>query len=87
MSQTAVSVPSHVRTHPFWKRRHRLTTGFSVGLGTETSIYGNLTNRNERDIPQEASIDLDVAMELRTRQDVDVDDVKLAPDVVPRDEK
>jgi len=87
VSQTAASVAPNTRTHPFWRRRNRLTAGFSVGLGTEPNIYGNLTNRNERDIPHEESVDLDVAMELRTRQDGDIDDMKLAPDVVPRDEK
>ena len=77
-------MPSLIRTHPFGRRRY---PGFSVGLGAKTSIYGDLTNRNERGIPQEESVDLDVAMELRTRQDKDIGDVKLAYDVIPTDEK
>ena len=78
---------SPARTHPFWRRQHQLTTYFSFGLGAETSIYSGMTVRNERDIPQAESVDMDVGMELRTRQDEDQDDVKLDVDVITADGK
>ena len=81
-SKTAFSMLSPTRTHPFWRRPRRLTTGFSFGLGAEASIYGDMTTRNERDIPQTESVDIDVGMELRTRQDEDQDEVKLDVDVI-----
>jgi len=87
VSQTAVSVVSPIRTHPFWRRPRRLTTGFSFGLGAETSIHGDVTTRNERDIPQAESVEMDIGMELRTRQDEDNDEVKFDVDVIKMEEK
>ena len=86
-SKTAFSVLSPTRTHPFWRRPRRLTTGFSFGIGAETSTYSGMTTRNERDIAQAESVDIDVGMELRTRQDEDKDEVKLDVDVITTDGK
>ena len=83
MSKTVLSVLSPARTHPFRRRLHQLTTEFSFGLGAETSIYSSMTVRKERDIPQAESVDMDVGMELRTRQD----EVKLDVDVITMDGK
>jgi hypothetical protein len=82
--QTAVSALSPIRTHPFWRRPHRSTTGFSVGLEAEASTDGDLANRKEG---HAESVDLDVAMELRSRQDGHEYDVNSAADVIPTDEK
>ena len=79
--QTAVPF----RTHPFWRRSRRLTTGFSFAFGDETSIGGDLTTRNERDISQAASADMDIGMMLRTLQEEDKNDVKLDVGVITMD--
>ena len=82
-----VSTLSSIRTHPFWRGENRVTDGFSVGLGAETSIYGGLANHNERGISQAEMVDVEFAMELRTRHDKDLDNVKLAADIIPADKK
>ena len=81
-SQTAVSKLSSSRSHLFWRRPRQFTTGFSLGLGAETSIYGDLATQNERGIPQAKSTDMDIEMELRTRQDEDAGDIQLDADAV-----
>ena len=83
VSQTAVSA---IQTHPLWRRPRRLATGFTFGFGGETSIFGRLTTRHERDIPQTKSVDMDVGMELGTRHDEDKDDVKLGVDTITMEE-
>ncbi len=83
-SQTAVPTLSPIRTHPFWRRPRQLTTSFTFGPGAETSIYGDLATRNEREAE---SFDLDIGMESRIRRDEDKDDIRLDADVVTTYEK
>jgi len=86
-SQTAVSAVSPIRTHPLWRRPRPITTGFSFGLGAETSIHSDVTTQNGRDIPQAESVDMEVGMELKTRHDENNDDVKLEVAAMKMDEK
>jgi len=76
-----------MRTHPFWRRADRVTAGFSIALGADTSIYGGLSNQNEREISQAEIVDVEFGMELQTHHDKDLDKVKLAAGVIPADEK
>ena len=85
-SHTAVStMPSPIRTHPFWRRPRRLTTTFSYEFGTEASTDGDVDTEIERGIPQVESDELDGGMVSRTRQDSDRDAIRL--DVVTMDKK
>jgi hypothetical protein len=63
VNSTAVSRP---RTHPLQKRVKRVTTGFSLGPEVEMKDY---SNGNKRDISAAATVDLELAMEMRNRYD------------------
>jgi hypothetical protein len=85
MAATSISVCG-IATHPFWRRANQGTThlGFSIGPGGETSAY---TDQYERTEPQLASVDLELAIELRTRQDGSELDMKAIDGLTPTVEK
>ena len=45
----------------------RVTTGFSDGWGAETSVHGNFPHRNEGNVPEAATVELELAMVLGTQ--------------------
>ena len=49
----------------------RVTTGFSDGLEAETGVYGGFPNRNEGNVPEAATVDLELATVLQTQRSVD----------------
>ena len=59
---------SPVRTFPYWRPSTRIATGFSDGLGAETDVYGSLPNRNEGNVPEAATVDLELAVVLQIQQ-------------------
>jgi hypothetical protein len=59
-------------THPFLKRVNQVTTGFSVEPEVEMNGY---STESKRDILAAATIDLELAMELRTRSDGSYNDM------------
>jgi hypothetical protein len=66
--QFGTSLISGPRTHTFRTRVNRFTTGLPNRFGGETSTYNGLHSRIERYVPQAGTVDVDVAMELRTRK-------------------
>ena len=82
-----VSTLSPIRTDTFWRRANRAKAGFSVRPGADTSIYSGLANHNERGISQAEMVNVEFAMELQTHYNKDLDNVKLATDIIPADEK
>jgi hypothetical protein len=84
----AISRLSVVRTNPYWKRPNRftLTTGFSGGFVAETTTSSGEADRNVAGMPQADTIDLEVAMEMQTRQDIEEDEMKsVVADRPPKD--
>jgi len=77
---------SGVHTHPYWRRATRVTTIFSDGFEAETSISGRLSQRNEGNAPEAATIDLELATVARTRH-FDGKYMKPIADLVPPDNK
>jgi len=86
-SQTIPSTPSPARTHPYWRRMIRVTTGFSDGLETETGVYGRFPHRKEGNVPKVAAVDLELATVLQTQQDGDEHYMKPIADLTPPENK
>jgi len=61
----------------------RVTTGFSDGLEAETGMYGSFPNRNEENAPEGATVDLELAIVLQTRQGGDEHSMKPIADLTP----
>ena len=65
----------------------RVATVFSDGLGAETSVHGNLPHRNEGNTPEAATVELELAMVLRTQHGGDEYSMKQIADLTPSENK
>ena len=70
-SQSVPSTLSPIGTHPSWRRVTGVSTGFSAGVGTETSVYGDLFDIKEGNVLEVARVDLELAVVLQTQHDED----------------
>ena len=61
----------------------RVATGFSDGLGAETSVHDNFPRRNEGNAPKAATVELELAMVLRTQHGGDKYSIKPIADLTP----
>jgi len=64
-----------------------VTTGFSDGLGTETAVYGRFHPRNEGNISEAVTVDLELAIVSQTQQGGDVHDTKPIAGLTPPENK
>jgi len=86
-SQLVSAALSPVRTHPYWRRMMRVTTGFTDGLEAETGVYGSFPNRYEGNAPEAATVDLELAVVLQTQQGGDEHSMKPIADLTPPENK
>jgi hypothetical protein len=86
--QIGPSMISGTRADTFWTRASRFTTGLPIGFRGETSTYGDLPSQIETYGPQAGTVDVEVAMELRTRHDGGkVEMVLSAPGLTVKEDK
>jgi hypothetical protein len=83
-SRSAPSSVSPVGTHPYWKRVIRATTDISEA---ETDMYGSLSRRSEGNVPEAATVDLELAIVLQTQHGGYEHSMKPTTDLNPLDNK
>ncbi len=86
-SKSVPSTLSPVRTLPYWRRLTGVATGFPDGLEAETGIHGNLSNRNEGDVPEAATVGLELAVVLRPLHGGDGHHMRPIADLTPPENK
>ena len=67
LASTVPSTRAPIDTHPSWRRVTGVSTNISDGVEAETSVYGDLFDIKEGNVPEAAKVDLELAVVSRTQ--------------------